>query len=77
MKFATTLFQISGAQQEKARDVIALSRQLAMQGNQLAGNQNYEEAVRFFTKAISLFNNDCRYYGNRSYCYDRLEIYER
>ena len=47
-----------------------------MQGNQLAGTQNYEEAAKLFTKAINLFNSDCRYFGNRSYCYDRMKKYD-
>jgi len=59
-------------EQNKPRDVIGLSRQLAMQANQLASNGNYIEAAKLFTQAISLFGNDCRYFGNRSYCYDRL-----
>ena len=59
------------------QDSVSLSKQLASQGNQLAGNEEYEEAIKLFTHAIHLLNTEFRYYGNRSYCYDRLGRYER
>ena len=58
------------------QNVFNISRQFAYQGNQLAVSEEYDEAIRLFSRAISLLPSDCRYYGNRSFCYDRLEKYE-
>jgi len=60
-----------------SQDAETISRQLANQGNQLAGNEEYAEAAKLFTRAISLFNMEHRYYGNRSFCYDRMKEYEK
>lgn len=59
------------------QDLATLSRQLACQASLLANNEKYEEAVKLFTQAIALFDSDYRYYGNRSFCYDRLGDYEQ
>ncbi|XP_067144359.1 uncharacterized protein [Centruroides vittatus] len=53
------------------------SRQVAIRGNEMAGVGHYQEAVKLFTEAIKLNPNDYRFFGNRSYCYDRLGLYER
>ncbi|XP_065653385.1 coiled-coil domain-containing protein 39-like isoform X2 [Hydra vulgaris] len=56
--------------------IILQSRQVAVKGNQMAHACDYQGAVTMFTKAIQLDPNDHRFFGNRSYCYDRLEQYE-
>jgi len=58
-------------------DVIILqSRQVAVQGNQMAQTGDYHGAVKMFSKAIQLDPSDFRFFGNRSYCYDRIEKYD-
>lgn len=57
-------------------DLILQSRQVAVQGNQMAQTGDFQSAVKLFTKAISLDPTDFRFLGNRSYCYDRIEQYE-
>ncbi|XP_057306307.1 uncharacterized protein LOC130644641 isoform X2 [Hydractinia symbiolongicarpus] len=56
--------------------IVLQSRQLAVQGNQLAQTGDYHGAVDMFTKAINLDQTDFRFFGNRSYCYDRIEKYK-
>ena len=69
-------FKTSKSTNLMSQDLAALSRQLASQGNLLAQNEEYKEAVKLFTQAIALFSSDYRYFGNRSYCYDRLGNYK-
>ncbi|GFR71074.1 tetratricopeptide repeat protein 31 [Elysia marginata] len=52
------------------------SRQLAIRGNEMAQVDQYTAAIQLFTEAISLDPTDFRFFGNRSYCYDRIEQYE-
>ncbi|CAG5136687.1 unnamed protein product [Candidula unifasciata] len=53
------------------------SRQLAVRGNEMAQVGQYKSAIQLFTEAISLDPTDFRFFGNRSYCYDRIEQYEK
>ncbi|XP_078421234.1 uncharacterized protein LOC144694550 isoform X1 [Cetorhinus maximus] len=55
--------------------LILKSRQLAEQGIDLAKQGNYSKAVELFTEAVQFDPKDHRYFGNRSYCYDRLRKY--
>lgn len=61
----------------KSEDVILKSRQLAVHGNKLAQQNDYKGAVSMFSQAILLDPSDHRFFGNRSYCYDRLENYKK
>uniref|UniRef100_UPI00398ED6AA uncharacterized protein n=1 Tax=Pristiophorus japonicus TaxID=55135 RepID=UPI00398ED6AA len=67
--------------QAKSHEVIALdpfilkSRQLAEHGIDLAKQGSYSQAVELFTEAVQFDPKDHRYFGNRSYCYDRLQKY--
>ncbi|CAK8681073.1 unnamed protein product [Clavelina lepadiformis] len=72
-----TSVDIKSAPEQKSEEILSQSRHLALIGSKKAGTGDYSEAVILFTKAISLLNTDCRYFGNRSYCYDRLELYDR
>ncbi|CAD5116609.1 DgyrCDS5482 [Dimorphilus gyrociliatus] len=50
---------------------------LASKGYLLAEKeQNFEEAINLFKEAINLYDRDCRLYGHRSFCYERLGLYE-
>ncbi|CAL1538985.1 unnamed protein product [Lymnaea stagnalis] len=53
------------------------SRQLAIRGNEMAQVDEYTAAIQLFTEAISLDPTDFRFFGNRSYCYDRIEQYDK
>ncbi|XP_043568947.1 uncharacterized protein zgc:123010 isoform X2 [Chiloscyllium plagiosum] len=55
--------------------LILKSRQLAEQGIDLVKQGYYSEAVELFTEAVQFDPKDHRYFGNRSYCYDRLGKY--
>ncbi|XP_078079218.1 uncharacterized protein LOC144500344 [Mustelus asterias] len=55
--------------------LILKGRQLAEQGIDLAKQGNYSKAVELFTEAVQFDPKDHRYFGNRSYCYDRLRKY--
>ncbi|XP_069779493.1 tetratricopeptide repeat protein 31-like isoform X2 [Narcine bancroftii] len=51
--------------------------ELAVQGNRMANEGRYEDAVRYFTEAIKYDPKEYRLFGNRSYCYERLQQYSR
>ncbi|XP_072898149.1 tetratricopeptide repeat protein 31-like isoform X1 [Hemitrygon akajei] len=49
--------------------------ELAVQGNSMANEGRYEDAVGYFTEAIKYDPKEYRLFGNRSYCYERLQQY--
>lgn len=53
------------------------SRQLAIRGNEMANVGEYTAAIDLFTEAIKLDPRDFRFFGNRSYCFDRIQQYEK
>jgi len=53
------------------------SRQLAVRGNEMAQVEEYTAAIQLFSEAISLDPTDFRFFGNRSYCFDRTEQYDK
>ncbi|XP_055882275.1 nucleolin-like isoform X2 [Biomphalaria glabrata] len=53
------------------------SRQLAIRGNEMAQVDEYTAAIQLFTEAINLDSTDFRFFGNRSYCFDRIEQYDK
>lgn len=57
--------------------VIIQSRQFAIDGNSRANDGHFREAVDLFSRAISLDSSDFRFFGNRSFCYERLEEYDK
>lgn len=62
---------------EQIDPVVLRSRQVAVKGNEMANIGNYQAAVDLFTEAISLDAKDFRFFGNRSYCFDRMNQYEK
>lgn len=62
---------------EQIDPVVLRSRQVAVKGNEMANLGNYQAAVDLFTEAINLDAKDFRFFGNRSYCYDRMGQYEK
>ncbi|XP_054247429.1 tetratricopeptide repeat protein 31 [Indicator indicator] len=49
---------------------------LAGRGNEAAQQGRYAEAVQVFTEAMRLNPQEHRLFGNRSYCYEKLQRYE-
>ncbi|XP_033756368.1 uncharacterized protein LOC117339098 [Pecten maximus] len=69
-----------GGSEDDAEDldpVVLRSRQLAIKGNEMAQLSHYNAAIELFSEAIKLDPNDFRFFGNRSYCYDRIQQYDR
>ncbi|KAG8179436.1 hypothetical protein JTE90_026331 [Oedothorax gibbosus] len=62
---------------EDPTSIVFRSRQIALRGNTMASNGHYSEAVELFSESIKMDPSDHRFYGNRSYCYDRLGQFER
>ncbi|XP_066575774.1 uncharacterized protein LOC136766298 isoform X2 [Amia ocellicauda] len=58
-------------------DIIRRSMELAVIGNQFACNGRYEGAVMYFTDAIKHNPKEYRLFGNRSYCYEKLQQHEK
>ena len=48
----------------------------AMLGNDLSHLGLFDKAIEQFSEAIRVDPGDFRFYGNRSYCYDKLGLYE-
>ncbi|XP_062991909.1 tetratricopeptide repeat protein 31 isoform X2 [Elgaria multicarinata webbii] len=48
---------------------------LADCGNETAKQGRYQEAVLLFTEAIKLNPREYRFFGNRSFCYERLQCF--
>ncbi|KAJ8382575.1 hypothetical protein SKAU_G00033530 [Synaphobranchus kaupii] len=59
------------------QDVILKSTELAVIGNKLASTGCFELAVRYFTDAIKCNPKEFRLFGNRSFCYEKMHLYER
>ena len=43
----------------------------------MAFNEQYDEAIEQFSEAIRVDPTDFKFYGNRSYCFDKLGLYEQ
>ncbi|XP_074003692.1 tetratricopeptide repeat protein 31 [Numenius arquata] len=56
--------------------VVEQSLILAGRGNEAAQKGHYAEAVQAFTEAMKLNPREHRLFGNRSYCYEKLQRYE-
>ncbi|XP_036372306.1 RNA polymerase II-associated protein 3-like [Megalops cyprinoides] len=61
----------------RVEDVVMRSMELAVIGNQLAATGRYEMAVKYFTDAIKYNPKEFRLFGNRSFCYERMQQYEK
>ncbi|NXY79940.1 TTC31 protein, partial [Glareola pratincola] len=57
-------------------NVVEQSLILAGHGNEAAQKGRYAEAVQAFTEAVKLNPREHRLFGNRSYCYEKLQRYE-
>ncbi|XP_018581919.2 uncharacterized protein LOC108918823 isoform X2 [Scleropages formosus] len=51
--------------------------QQAVMANQFAATGRFEMAVMYFTEAIKCNPKEFRFFGNRSFCYEKLQQYEK
>ncbi|KAJ0055789.1 hypothetical protein NL108_011427 [Boleophthalmus pectinirostris] len=61
----------------KMEDFVKMSAELAMIGNKLAGVGEYKIAVNYFTDAIKYNPTEYRLFGNRAFCFERMQEYEK
>jgi len=68
-----------GGKQEKSQLMPAQEKayRYAQRGNIKASEDRYEDAIHNYTEAIRLLPNDYRFYGNRSYCYERIKNFDK
>ncbi|XP_069043748.1 tetratricopeptide repeat protein 31 isoform X1 [Lepisosteus oculatus] len=59
------------------KDIIMKSMELAVIGNQLANSGRFEVAVKYFTDAIKYNPKEFRIFGNRSFCYEKMQEYDK
>lgn len=52
-------------------------RLFPVKGNQNAQAGDYPAAIKCFSEAIKLDPSDFRFFGNRSYCYDRTMQFDK
>lgn len=64
-------------QEETPEPSVMQSRELAIQGNEMANLGHYREAINLITQAIKLYSKEHRYFGNRSYCFYCLEKFDK
>ncbi|KAL4641669.1 tetratricopeptide repeat protein 31-like [Arapaima gigas] len=63
--------------ESSTEDVIIRSIELAVIGNKLANAGEYSLAVTYFTNAIKCNPKEHRLFGNRSFCYEKMQQYDK
>uniref|UniRef100_A0A1A7Z0W5 RRM domain-containing protein n=1 Tax=Iconisemion striatum TaxID=60296 RepID=A0A1A7Z0W5_9TELE len=58
-------------------DNVKISTELAVMGNKFASEGNYVTAVKYFTDAIKYNPKEFKLFGNRSFCFEKLQDYEK
>nr|XP_057921905.1 uncharacterized protein LOC131124920 [Doryrhamphus excisus] len=58
-------------------DNIEISNKIAVIGNDCASAGRFDAAVQNFTKAIQYNPTEYKFYGNRSFCFEKLKKYEQ
>ncbi|XP_036429857.1 uncharacterized protein si:dkey-33c12.4 isoform X2 [Colossoma macropomum] len=62
---------------EAVNDFVTKSMELAVTGNAYAQAGNLDMAVKFFTDAIKHNPKEFKLFGNRSFCYEKMQQYEK
>ncbi|MCJ8730679.1 hypothetical protein PDJAM_G00187320 [Pangasius djambal] len=65
------------ASEEPVKDNVTKSRELGVLGNKYAQTGNLDMAVKFFTEAIKQNPQEAKLFGNRSFCYEKMQQYEK
>lgn len=63
---------VSSGRREEIKQKV---KQLAIRGNEMAKQADYHKAIECFSDAISYEARDHRLFLNRSYCYDKLDMF--
>ncbi|KAK1791096.1 hypothetical protein P4O66_002134 [Electrophorus voltai] len=63
--------------EEAGNDFVTKSMELAVMGNAYADSGNFNMAVKYFTEAIKHNPKEHKFFGNRSFCYERMQQYEK
>ncbi|XP_023287004.1 tetratricopeptide repeat protein 31-like [Seriola lalandi dorsalis] len=58
-------------------DNIKISTELAVIGNRFAGSGDFNMAVKYFTDAIKYNPKEFKLFGNRSFCFEKMQEYEK
>ncbi|CAB1418848.1 unnamed protein product [Pleuronectes platessa] len=58
-------------------DHIKISTELAVIGNKYASSGDFNTAVKFFTDAIKYNPTEFKLFGNRSFCFEKMQEYEK
>ncbi|XP_029932171.1 uncharacterized protein LOC115376611 [Myripristis murdjan] len=58
-------------------DNIKISQELAMLGNKFASTGEFDMAVKYFTDAIKYNPQEFKLFGNRSFCFEKMQQYEK
>ncbi|XP_054656359.1 tetratricopeptide repeat protein 31-like isoform X2 [Dunckerocampus dactyliophorus] len=58
-------------------DNVKISNKIAAIGNDCASAGQFDAAVQNFTKAIQYNPTEYKFYGNRSFCFEKLKKYEK
>ncbi|KAL7375710.1 hypothetical protein ABVT39_022323 [Epinephelus coioides] len=58
-------------------DNIKISTDLAVTGNKFASAGDFKMAVRYFTDAIKYNPKEFKLFGNRSFCFEKMQEYEK
>ncbi|XP_029586875.1 uncharacterized protein si:dkey-33c12.4 [Salmo trutta] len=58
-------------------DILKRSTELALIGNQFAACGQFDMAVKYFTDAIKHNPTEFKLFGNRSFCYEKMQQYDR
>ncbi|XP_054907093.1 tetratricopeptide repeat protein 31-like isoform X2 [Poeciliopsis prolifica] len=58
-------------------DNIKISTDLAIIGNKFASTGDYSMAVKYFTDAIKYNPKEFKLFGNRSFCFEKMQEYEK
>ncbi|KAK3573842.1 hypothetical protein QTP86_032881 [Hemibagrus guttatus] len=65
------------ASEEPIKDNVTKSMELAVLGNKYAQTGNLDMAVKYFTDAIKHNPQEAKLFGNRSFCYEKMQQYEK
>ncbi|XP_058241432.1 uncharacterized protein si:dkey-33c12.4 isoform X2 [Hemibagrus wyckioides] len=65
------------ASEEPVKDNVTKSMELAVLGNKYAQTGNLDMAVKYFTDAIKHNPQEAKLFGNRSFCYEKMQQYEK
>ncbi|KAG7495952.1 tetratricopeptide repeat protein 31-like isoform X2 [Solea senegalensis] len=58
-------------------DNIRISTELAVIGNKFASSGDFNMAVKYFTNAIKYNPTEFKLFGNRSFCFEKMQVYEK